>query len=176
MRKPVTEPVVREFMRAIAVEARESGRVYLAGGASAVLQHWRDSTVDIDITIIPENDRILREIPELKERLQVNVELSSPMHFVPPLRGWEDRSPFIAREGVIDFHHFDFYTQALSKIERAHRKDLLDVESMIRNGFVEPSRLLTLFEEVEDQLYRYPAIHPPALRAAVERLAASALQ
>jgi hypothetical protein len=176
MRKPVTEPVVREFMRAIAVEAREAGRIYLAGGASVVLKHWRESTVDIDITIIPENDRILRAIPDLKERLQVNVELSSPTHFVPPLPGWEDRSPFIAREGVIDFRHFDFYTQALSKIERAHRKDLLDVDSMIRNGFVEPRRLLALFEEAADQLYRYPALNPATLRAAVERLASAALQ
>jgi hypothetical protein len=176
MRKPVTEPVVREFMRAIAVEAREPGRIYLAGGASVVLKHWRGSTVDIDITIIPENDRILRAIPDLKERLQVNVELSSPAHFVPPLPGWEDRSPFITREGVIDFHHFDFYTQAFSKIERAHRKDLLDVDSMIRHGFVQPKRLLALFEEVADHLYRYPSLNPPTLRAAVERLASAALQ
>ena len=176
MRKPVTEPVVREFMRAIAVEAREPARIYLAGGASVVLKHWRESTVDIDITIIPENDRILRAIPDLKERLQVNVELSSPTHFVPPLRGWEDRCPFIAREGVLDFHHFDFYTQALSKIERAHRKDLLDVNSMLRHGLIDPKRLLVLFEEAADQLYRYPAVHPPTLRAAVERLAAGALQ
>ena len=141
-----------------------------------VLKHWRESTVDIDITIIPENDRILRAIPDLKERLQVNVELSSPTHFVPPLRGWEDRCPFIAREGVLDFHHFDFYTQALSKIERAHRKDLLDVNSMLRHGLIDPKRLLVLFEEAADQLYRYPAVHPPTLHAAVERLAAGALQ
>ncbi|HEV7571325.1 MAG TPA: DUF6036 family nucleotidyltransferase [Thermoanaerobaculia bacterium] len=176
MRKPVTEAVVREFMRAIAAEAHEPGRIYLAGGASVVLKHWRKSTVDIDITIIPENDRILRAIPDLKERLHVNVELSSPTHFVPALPGWEDRSPFITREGVIDFHHFDFYTQALSKIERAHRKDLLDVDSMIGNGFVQPKRLLSLFEEVADALYRYPALNPPTLRAAVERLASSPLQ
>jgi hypothetical protein len=176
MREPVTEPRLREFMRAIAAEAREAGRIYLAGGASAVLQHWRSSTFDVDITIIPERDRILRAIPDLKERLHVNVELASPADFVPPLRGWEDRSPFITREGVIAFHNFDFYTQALSKLERGHHKDLLDVASMVRDRLVVPSRLLTLFEEVEDQLYRYPAVHPPALRAAVERLASTALQ
>jgi hypothetical protein len=68
--------VVREFMRAIAAEAREPGRIYFAGGASVVLKHWRESTVDIDFTIIPENDRILRAISDLKKRLHVNVELS----------------------------------------------------------------------------------------------------
>jgi len=176
MREPVTEPRLREFMRAIAAEAREAGRIYLAGGASAVLQHWRSSTFDVDITIIPESDRILRAIPDLKERLHVNVELASPADFVPPLRGWEDRSPFITREGVISFHNFDFYTQALSKLERGHHKDLLDVASMVRDRLVVPSRLLTLFEEVEDQLYRYPDLDPPALRAVVERFASAALQ
>ncbi|MGA8809713.1 MAG: DUF6036 family nucleotidyltransferase [Thermoanaerobaculia bacterium] len=163
-------------MRAIAAESREEGRIYLAGGASAVLQHWRSSTFDVDITIIPESDRILRAIPDLKERLHVNVELASPADFVPPLRGWEDRSPFITREGVISFHNFDFYTQALSKLERGHHKDLLDVASMVRDRLVVPSRLLTLFAEVEDQLYRYPDLDPPALRAVVERFASTALQ
>jgi hypothetical protein len=171
MREAVTEPRLRAFMRAIAAEAREAGRIYLTGGASAVLQHWRDSTVDIDITIVPENDRILRAIPEVKERLQINVELASPADFVPPLPGWEERSPFISREGPLSFHHFDFYTQALSKLERAHRKDLLDVDSMVRDGLVDPRRLLVLFEEAAGSLYRYPAVNPPTLRAAVERLA-----
>jgi hypothetical protein len=170
MREPVTEPRLRTFMRAIAAEAREPGRIYLAGGASAVLQHWRESTVDIDINIMPENERILRAIPDLKERLHVNVELASPADFVPPLPGWETRSPFIAMEGLISFHHYDFYTQALSKLERSHRKDLLDVSAMIRDGLVDPERLRALFEEVEDLLYRYPAVDPRSLRAAVERL------
>jgi len=172
MREAVTEPRLREVMRAIAAEAREAGRVYLTGGATAVLRGWRASTLDIDISIVPENDRILRAIPDVKERLNVNVELASPADFVPPLPGWEERSAFIVREGLISFHHFDFYTQALSKLERGHRKDLLDVDSMVGDGLVEPKRLLALFEQVASELYRYPAIDPPTLRAAVERLAA----
>ena len=172
MREAVTESRVRAFMRAIAAEAHEPGRIYIAGGASAVLRGWRDSTLDVDITIVPENDRILRAIPDVKERLQVNVELASPADFVPALNGWEERSIFIAREGSVSFHHFDFYTQALSKIERAHRKDLLDVDSMIRDGLVDPRRLLALFEEAAGSLFRYPAVDPKSLRAAVERLAA----
>jgi hypothetical protein len=176
MRETVTEPRLRAFMRAIAADAREAVRIYLTGGASAVLKRWRESTLAIDIAVIPPSDRILRAIPDIKERLHVNVELASPADFVPAFPGWEDRSPFIAREGVIDFHHFDFYTQALSKLERAHHKDFLDVNSMVRDGLVEPQRLLTSFETVEQTLYRYPAIHPPSLRAAVERLASGALQ
>jgi hypothetical protein len=170
MREAVTEPRLRTFMRAIAGEASEPGRIYFTGGACAVLQHWRESTVDINITIVPGTDRILRAISDLKERLHVNVELASPADFVPPLPGWETRSPFIAIEGPISFHHYDFYTQALSKLERSHRKDLLDVSAMIRDGLVDPDRLRALFAEVEDLLYRYPAVDPRSLRAAVERL------
>jgi len=170
MREAVTEPRLRTFMRAIAAEAREPGRIYFTGGACAVMQHWRESTLDIDITILPESDRILRTIPDLKERLHVNVELASPAGFVPPLPGWETRSPFIALEGPISFHHYDFYSQALSKLERSHRKDLLDVSTMIRDGLVDPERLRALFEEVEDLLYRYPAVDPRSLRAAVQQL------
>ena len=171
MREAVTAPRLRAFMRALAAEAREPGRIYLTGGASAVLQGWREGTVDVDLKIVPENDRVLRAIPELKEKLHMNVELASPADFVPPLPGWEERSPFIAQEGSLAFHHFDFYTQALAKLERSHRKDLDDVESMIRQQLVDPKRLAALFEEVETSIYRYPAVDPRALRAAVLRLA-----
>ncbi len=159
-------------MKAIASHARESGRVYLTGGASAVLRHWRSSTLDIDLRIVPESDQLLRALSDLKETLQINVELASPADFVPELPGWQERSPFISREGLLSFHHYDFYSQALSKLERGHRKDLADVDSMVRDRLVDPRQLLRLFEQVADDLYRYPAIDPPSLRSAVERLAA----
>ena len=171
MREAVTASRLRAFMRALAAEAREPGRIYLAGGASAVLKGWREGTLDVDLKFVPENDRILRAIPAMKETLHINVELASPADFVPPLRGWEERSPFIVQEGPLAFHHFDFYTQALAKLERSHRKDRDDVESMIRDGLVDPKRLEELFLEVEASLYRYPAIDPKTLRAAVTRLA-----
>jgi hypothetical protein len=154
-------------MRELALRSRASGRVYLTGGASAVLLEWRMSTVDIDITIIPEDDRVLRVIPELKESLHINVELASPAHFIPPLPGWEERSPFIAREEALSFHHYDFYAQCLSKIERGHRKDQLDVAAMIGSGLVEPQQLLALFEQIEPELYRYPALDASKFRSAV---------
>lgn len=167
MREAVDAGRLRRFMRELAVRSRASGRVYLTGGASAVLLEWRASTVDIDITIIPDDDRVMRVIPELKESLQINVELASPAHFIPPLPGWEERSPFIAREGTLSFHHYDFYSQCLSKIERGHRKDQLDVAAMLSSGLVEPSQLLALFQRIEPELYRYPAIDPGTFRRAV---------
>ena len=167
MREPVNSTLVRRFMHDLAVRSGGAGRVYLTGGASAVLLEWRDTTVDIDIKILPEDDRVLRAIPELKEKLGINVELAAPSDFIPPLPGWEERSPFIQREGTLSFHHFDFYAQCLAKIERGHRKDAMDVQQMIDTGLVKPQRLRELFEAIEPELFRYPSIDPASFRQAV---------
>lgn len=167
MREAVNSTLVQRFMRDLARLSGGAGRVYLTGGASAVLLEWRDTTVDIDIKILPEDDRVLRVIPELKEKLGVNVELAAPSDFIPPLPGWEERSPFIQREERIAFHHYDFYAQCLAKIERGHRKDQADVQRMIESGLVIPARLRELFDAIEPELYRYPAIDPATFREAV---------
>jgi hypothetical protein len=169
MRGLIDRERLLSFMDALGRAARADARVYLVGGASAVLLEWRSSTIDIDVEIRPESDALLRAIPELKERLQVNVELASPGHFIPELPGWEERSPFIAREGRLSFHHYDFYAQALAKIERGHARDQADVRAMFKRGLVEPQRLLQHFEAIEPDLYRYPAIDPKSFRLAVER-------
>jgi predicted nucleotidyltransferase len=171
MRDPLNAEKLRIFMREIAQAAREPGRVYIVGGAGALLRGWRASTLDVDLVIVPENGRILAAIPELKERLNINVELASPADFVPALRGWEERSRFIEQIGPISFHHYDFYTQCLAKLERDHETDRADVGSMVREGLVDPKHLLSLYREAEPELARYPAIHPPALRARVEAFA-----
>jgi len=157
-------------MNEIGRGTKESARVFLVGGATAVLLGWRDTTIDIDLKIVPELDEILRRLPQLKETLQLNVELASPDDFVPALPGWQERSVFVGRVGRIDFFHYDFYGQALAKIERGHSTDLQDVREMIDRGLVEPAQLLELFTGVEDKLYKYPAIDPRSLRQAVERL------
>lgn len=158
-----------EFMRALGAAARAASRVYFTGGATAVLHGWRDTTVDIDIECVPDRDELLRAIPGLKERLRVNVELAAPSHFIPALPGWEDRSPFIRREGLVSFHHYDYYAQALSKIERGHSQDLLDVTSMLGAGLVDPARLREFFARIEPDLYRYPAVDAAAFGRALDR-------
>ena len=102
MRELVTVPRIREFMRRLGEVARNETRIFVTGGATAVLFGWRETTVDVDIKIIPESDEIFRAIPELKESLHLSVELASPDLFIPPVPGWEARSPFIAREGRVD--------------------------------------------------------------------------
>jgi hypothetical protein len=168
MRRAVTAERVASFMKALGASVKTPGRVFLAGGASAVLLGWRSSTIDVDLKIIPDSDEILRSLPVLKERLEMNVELASPDDFIPALPGWQDRSRFIAEEGRLVFLHYDFYAQALAKIERNHAQDRNDVREMLERQLVEPARLLELFTQVEDQLYRYPALSPRAFRQAVE--------
>ena len=155
-------------MEALARAADRELRVYLVGGTTAVLMGWRSSTIDVDLVTSPENDALPRAIPAIKERLRVNVELASPLDFIPVPPGWEDRSPLIARIGRVSFHHFDLYAQALAKLERGHRQDVVDVREMIGRGLVTGPRLLSYFEQVEPELYRYPALDPPSFRRAVE--------
>jgi len=158
---------IRRFMRALGAEADADGTVYLTGGATAVLEGWRSSTIDVDIALVPESDRVLRALTRIKDELQVNVELASPADFVPVPDGWEGRSLPVTREGRLSFYHYDPYAQALAKLERAHAQDLEDVRSMVAAGLVDPSRALELFAEIEPELYRYPAVDPPSFRRRV---------
>jgi hypothetical protein len=159
---------IRRFMRVLGGEADEDAAAYLTGGATAVLLGWRTTTIDVDVSFVPESDRLLRAIPRLKEELRVNVELVSPADFIPVPKGWEDRSVFAAREGTLTFFHFDPYAQALAKLERAHAQDLQDVTALVSRGLVDPKRALVYFGELEPELYRYPAVDPQSFRRRVE--------
>ena len=157
-----------EFLTALGRRTREATNLYLVGGATAVLRGWRPTTIDIAFTLSPDRDEILRAIPELKRSLEINVELAAPHHFIPPLRGWQERSIFVGRFGRLSVYHYDLYAQALAKIERGHAQDLHDVRRMFDDGLIEPGTLMELFEAIEDELFRYPAIDPASFRAAVE--------
>jgi hypothetical protein len=144
--------------------------MYLTGGATAVLEGWRESTVDVDVRFEPDSDTALERIRDLKEELELNVELASPLDFLPALPGWRERSRFRLREGNLEVFDFDPYSQALSKLQRGFELDLADVGSMVDSGQVEPAKLRELFEAVEPELFRFPAVDPASLRSAVESL------
>ena len=170
MREVADAGRVRRFMRALADVAEATARVYFTGGATAVLMGWRSSTIDVDIKIVPEHEHLFRAIPRIKEALQINIELACPADFIPVPSGWEDRSPFIASEGRLYFHHFDLYAQALAKVERSHNLDEADVQEMLRRGLVEPARAWRYFEAIETDLYRFPAVDARSFRRAVEAI------
>lgn len=159
---------VLAFMRRIGQASRGAGRVYLVGGSSAVLMGWRATTIDIDVKLDPEPAGAFEAIAEAKEVLNLNVETAAPDDFLPALPGWQERSRFIDRHGEVDFFHYDFYGQALAKIERGLEQDRADVEMMRRDGLIEPDQLRELFARIEPELIRYPALDAAALRATVE--------
>lgn len=171
MRKPVDASRLERFLSTLGRHATSPATVYLVGGSSAVAAGWRRTTRDIDLYV--EDDALMRLLPALKEELATSVELASPLDFVPELPGWRDRSRFVRTEGHLTVRDFDFYSQALSKLERGFEQDQDDVRAMIDRGLVDPVRLHELFDQVSDQLYRYPAVDAAHLRRAVNRLTRS---
>lgn len=161
-------------MRAVGAASPQTSRVYLTGGATAVLLGWRTSTIDVDMKVIPDGGDLFSAIPAIKETLRVNVELAAPDQFIPELPGWQDRSPFIERHGATSFFHYDFYGQALAKIERRHDRDVTDVREMVARGLVRRALALELFARIEPELARYPAVDPTSFRNAVLEILGSA--
>lgn len=170
MRRLTNRSLLETFMNALGHDADEPCRVFFVGGATAVLMGWRDSTIDVDLRIEPETDRLQRRIPKLKDELGLNIEYASPLDFIPVRPGWQDRSPFIKAVGQASFFHFDLYAQALAKAERGHAQDLSDLEEMISRGLIEPGKALEYFESIVSDLYRYPAIDERSFRQSVQGL------
>lgn len=171
MRAPADAEAVRRFLRELGRLARQPATAYLVGGATAVLEGWRPTTIDIDLRFEPESDELIRPLPELKIRLGINVELASPLDFLPEPAGWREASPFVVQEGELTVRHMDFALQALAKLERGFGQDLADVDAMIERELVAPARLRSMFEEIRLQLFRFPAVDPDHLRAMIDKVA-----
>ena len=174
MRQQITFERLQEFMKVLGDRVTQPTRVYLVGGATALLLGWRNSTIDIDLKVVPDRDEILQLFRILKDQLEVNIELASPDDFIPELPGWEERSSFITQIGKLTFLHYDFYAQALAKIERGHDTDLTDVDHFLKFKLVDPQKLMVLFDQIEGQLFKYPAISSASFRSAVELVVARA--
>ncbi len=171
MRSHTTKDRIERLMRRLGSSVTSVGCIYFTGGVSAVLMGWREMTIDVDLKAEPEPRGFFESLPRLKDELDINIELAAPDQFVPALPGWQSRSPFIARHGLLDYHHYDFYGQALSKVERDHPRDRMDVAFMIRDGLVVPERLIELFKEVEPLLIRYPSIDGLSLKKRIMEIA-----
>jgi hypothetical protein len=167
MRAETNRAKLEAFMAALGKQVCGPGRIYLAGGATAVLHGWRDMTIDVDLKPDPEPPGLFEALAALKDQLDINVELASPDQFIPPVPGWRERSLFIARHGPVEFFHYDPYGQALAKLQRRHDRDLRDVRSMLRAKLIARDRMREMFTLIKPQLIRYPAIDPASFEAAV---------
>jgi hypothetical protein len=163
VRRKTSAAEIVKLMQFLGRAARGPGCVYFTGGATAVMLGWRDATVDIDLKLDPEPPGVFESLREAKEDIGINIELAAPDDFIPALPGWKERSRFIATHGAIEFRHYDFFAQALAKIERGHTQDVADVQSMFRQGLVSAPQLRALFESIRPHFDRYPAIDVDSL-------------
>ena len=154
-------------MAAMGRKTQGPGRIYLTGGATALLHGWRPMTVDVDLKADPEPSGLFESIASIKVELSLNIELASPSDFIPELPNWRERSLFISRHGQLDFYHYDPYSQALSKLERGHSRDLADVDAMLRDELIHKDLLLDFFTRIEPTLIRYPSLDPESFREVV---------
>jgi hypothetical protein len=158
VRRPLDPTRLREVLGALGRACRGPGVVYLTGGATALLEGWRDATVDLDLKLDPEPEGIFAAIARIKEEWAVNVELASPDHFLPELADWREQSPLVGRFGLIDVRHYDLRAQALAKLARGFERDVADVRAMLERGLVTCARLRSAFAQMQGRLERFPRI------------------
>lgn len=173
MRSTVDAQKVQNLLRELGRRAQGPGRIYLTGGACALLEGWRATTVDVDIKLDPEPPGVFEAIASLKNELRLNIELSAPDQYLPSPPDWRERSTFIGRWGEVDFFHYDFRAQALAKISRGHERDLSDVTAMIEKRLVEPDELENAARQIGPELIRFPAIDAAAFQKSVDEFLAS---
>ena len=51
MSAPLTKAKLLEFLHRLGNSARSSGACFITGGSSAVLDGWRESTIDVDLNL-----------------------------------------------------------------------------------------------------------------------------
>ncbi|MGF1574431.1 MAG: DUF6036 family nucleotidyltransferase [Cyanophyceae cyanobacterium] len=167
MRSDVNPEKIDRLMQALGREAQSPGCIYFTGGTSALLLGWRNSTVDVDIRLDPEPEGIFDAIAKLKQQLNINIELASPQDFLPPLSGWRDRSVFIGKYGQVFFYHYDFTSQALSKLSRGFDRDLRDVHAMYGYQLFSLQDLADGLDAIRPQLIRYPSLNPDVINTRI---------
>jgi Nucleotidyltransferase of unknown function (DUF6036) len=169
MRNRLTRDSLGLLMRELARFARPSRsyRVYLVGGGTAVLEGWRESSIDADL--YAKQDDIFRDVQGIKERLKLNIEFARPEDFVPPLEGTENRHVFIEAVGRVSFYHYDPYAQLLSKVVRGFARDLADARAFVASGMVDPERFRRLIDGIPESVYaNYPSLSQAGVRVAVD--------
>ena len=164
MRSSVDKTLIEAFLRELGRTFRKPGRLYLVGGAALVHAGVRPGfTVDIDVQVGGTHEgELIVAIQRLIQQMQINVEFASPADFMPLPSDWEMHAQYVGRYGEIDVFYFDFYSIALSKIERGNSRDIADVELLVQQKVIALDELDVAYQEVLAQLGqgRYPKLTP----------------
>jgi hypothetical protein len=170
MRPNVDKADIERFLRTLGQLYRKPGRLYIAGGAALVhagISARRTLDIDVDVS---DGDMLL-VIDQLKQRLHLNIEIASPKDFMPVSSQWEALSQYVSRYGSVDVFYFDFYSIALSKIDRATTRDLQDVQLLVQHHIIDLATFDDAFHDVMQQVQtaqgrmRYPRFDPVAFAA-----------
>ena len=154
MRPNVDRPRIEQFLTELGHRFRQAGRLYLVGGAALVHAGIRPgssaTTQDIDVDVA--SGDMYQTIGQIKQQLNINVEFASPGDFIPLPQQWQQLSRFVGRYGKIDVFYFDFYSIALSKIERGNARDLQDVALLLQQHVINLVELDSATQEVAAQM------------------------
>jgi hypothetical protein len=164
MQPSVDKTAIESFLQQLGRTIRKPGRLYLVGGAALVHAGIRPGfTEEIDIQVSGANEgELIVAIQKLIQQMQINVEFASPADFMPLPSEWKMHAHYVGRYGEVDVFYFDFYSIALSKIERGNNRDIADVKLLVQQGIINLDELDTAYREVLAQLGkgRYPRITP----------------
>lgn len=149
---------IDDFISAIGMMVRTSLKVYFSGGTTAVMLGIRNTTIDVDIKFEPDSIQMYKAIQQLKEQLNMNIELASPDNFIPPLPAWKERSIFITQIGKVNFFHYDLYAQIISKVQRGWKQDLTDAEGFWKKTG-DHQLMMELFGKIKKDFIKYPAVN-----------------
>ncbi len=156
LRPPVDRAAIEHFLRRLGQLVHHPGRIYLVGGAALVHQQVRGlqaTTMDIDLALEVTNEQeIETAIQQLKRDLDLNVELASPGDFIPLPASWQRQAQYIGRYGPLEMFYFDYYSLALSKIERGTERDLQDVELLGHQHLITREGLEAAYQEILPQM------------------------
>jgi len=151
LRPAVSRDRINAFLRRLGQDFRQPVRLYLVGGTSIVYEEYRQQTLDIDVALEVNADQhaaLIRALREIKDSLAINIEEVSLADFIPLPSGYEQRHEYIDRFGQVDVFHFDWYSTALSKIERGRRQDLQDVLALLQHGRIGWDQLESQYHEI----------------------------
>jgi hypothetical protein len=176
LRPPVDGAAIERFLQRLGNIARHSGRVYLVGGAALVHHQVRPphtTTLDIDLALeVSDISEVEAAIQRLKQELNLTVELASPGDFIPLPASWQRQSHYVGRYGPLEVFYFDYYSLALSKIERGTERDLQDVELLARQGWIAREQLDAAYREILPQMGHGRYFNRDAARFAAQYAAA----
>lgn len=169
MRPNVDRQTVERFLTELGRHFRQQGRLYLVGGAALIHAGVRPSpsatTQAIDLEVA--GGDMYQTINQFKQQLNINVEFASPGDFIPLPSNWQSLSRYVGRYGNIDVFYFDFYSIALSKIDRGNTRDLQDVALLLQQQIIMLPEMDRAAQEVAVQMGKgnYKRLDPNAFLA-----------